>query len=172
MDLKISKKHFVLFLLFLTLLPFSSVFADEGDFFFSPEVGWSHFFSDGIKEGVYAGAHFGYDTSKNLSIELIMFYGDNNGQAGNPDFRYVLGGGGLCYKFYMGRFKPSLFAGANVAGIDFSDTGAQFKGGLYLGGAFEVYLNKVISLGLTAKYFPLIKTDDIFLLGFRFGFEL
>jgi len=150
----------------------SDIFAEEGDFFFAPEFGWSHFFADSIEEGIYTGAHLAYDTSDNLSIELIFFYGDNNGTGNNSDLRYVLGGGGVSYKWFVGKFKPSAFAGATVAGIDFSDTGAIFKGGLYLGTGLEYYLNKVVSVGITFKYFPLIKSADITQLGFRFGFEL
>ncbi len=152
---------------------FSSVAkAEEGDFFFAPEFGWSHFFSEDIEEGIYTGAHLAYDTSKSLSVELIFFYGDNNGTGDAPDLRYVLGGGGVCYDWFLGRFKPSAYAGATVAGIDFSDSGATFKGGLYMGSAIEYYFNKVISIGFTFKYVPLIRSADITQLGFRFGLEL
>jgi len=165
-------KKMLLILCFAFLLPFSQTLADEGDFFFAPEVGWSHVFTDNLKEGVFAGAHFGYDTSDSLTIELIAFYGDNNGEGINPDLRYILGGGGLSYSLKYWKLKPSLFAGATVAGFDYSNIPSTFKGGLYLGTGFEVYLNKVVSLGITFKYIPLIKSPDISLLAFRFGFEL
>jgi len=160
------------FVIICSFVPFTTVNAEEGDFFFAPEFGWSHFYSDNLKEGIYTGAHLAYDTSDYLSIELIAFYGDNNGTASNPDLRYVLGGGGISYKIPYNKIKPSAFAGGTIAGIDFSDTGASFKGGLYMGAALEYYLNKVISIGLTFKYFALIEANDITLLGFRFGFEL
>lgn len=164
------KKTFILISLMFFLLTFEAR-AEEGDFFFAPEVGWAHIFSDAFEEGVYAGAHLGYDTSDNLSIELVFFYGDNNGQASGPDLRYVLGGGGLSYKFFIGKFKPSLFAGASIVGLDYSTTGKVFKGGLYCGAAVDYYLNKIVSIGLSYKYFPVIKAQDAGILGFRFGFE-
>ena len=156
----------------LSALAAANLHAEEGDFFFAPEVGWSHFFSDNLEEGIYTGAHFAYDTSDHISIDLIAFYGDNNGESGSPDLRYVLGGGGISYKFLFGNVKPSFFAGATVAGIDFSNDDQKFRGGFYLGTAIEFYINKIISLGISFKYLPLLKIADASLLGFRFGFEL
>lgn len=167
-----NMKKIVFITIIATLFFVTRLHAEEGDFFFAPEVGWSHFFNDNLKEGVYTGAHFSYDTSDHLSLEIVGFYGDNNGEGTSPDLRYILGGGGLAYNYRMGRFKPSAFAGATVAGIDFSDRSARFKGGFYFGSALEYYLNKVVSLGLTFKYFPILKTSDICMLGFRFGLEL
>jgi hypothetical protein len=162
----------LLVVLLLGIFAAPNLKAEEGDFFFAPEIGWSHFSSSAIKEGVFGGAHFGYDTSDNLTVELLLFYGDNNGKGTNPDLRYVTGGGGIAYKYPYKRIKPSLFAGAEVTGLKFSGTGSNYKGGLYLGGAFEFYLNKVISIGFSYKYLPLFKSSDLSLLGFRLGFEL
>jgi len=67
-----------LFLAIPALLFFSRADAEEGDFFFAPEFGWSHFFGSAVKDGFFTGARFGYDTSDKLTIDLLFYYGDNN----------------------------------------------------------------------------------------------
>ena len=166
------KKLILIALLLWITAPLGSLFAEEGDFFFAPEFGWSHLFSSSVKDGIYAGTHFGYDTSDHLTLELLMLYGNNTGTSGNPSLRSILGGGGASYKYQYKNLKPSIYAGASVTGLKFEGMPSAFKGGIYFGGALEYYFNKVVSIGISYKFISVVKASDISDLGLRVGLDL